>query len=148
MSDDLLKNAAARATAVAESIFGHGGVGEIESASASGAVSRDRWQWFGTPGHFIAADHCQFRMHTRIGDYRISTVGDYHPGGIDNERQNLGFGRTHETFVFRVSGPGEGKMDPIEIMTESYTVSDDPDGALVVAEGHVAMCERVARELP
>ena len=37
------------------------------------------WIWFGTPGHFICANYCRFHLCTRVGDYLVSTVGEYVP---------------------------------------------------------------------
>lgn len=87
------------------------------------------WRWFGTPGHFICADHCRFHLCTQIGDYLVSTVGEYVPDmqvcevlaksrgiilkGKGEKREadwmrkagyeNIGAGRKYETMVFRIS---------------------------------------------
>ncbi len=59
-----------------------------------------KWEWFGYPGHFIAADSCRFRLCTKVGDYLISTVGDYWHAGT---RHAIGAGphSFYETFVFK-----------------------------------------------
>lgn len=66
-------------------------------------VARDKWEWFGYPGHFIAANSCRFRLCTKVGKYLISTVGDYEYNG---KRQTLGSGDDSffETYVFN-AGP-------------------------------------------
>ena len=37
------------------------------------------WRWFGHPGHLIVASECRFHLCTQIGDYLISTVGEWFP---------------------------------------------------------------------
>jgi hypothetical protein len=98
------------------------------------------WQWFGHAGHFIAADSCMFRLHTRIGDKRISTIGDYYPAGHEGAQpQEIGWGRTHETFVFEVDGPGEGVVRTwSEIDTDAYMSCE------AATAGHLAMCQKYA----
>lgn len=58
----------------------------------------------GCAGHFISARKCAFRRHTQIGNFRVSTVGDYFPreGG---KRETLGADPLSffETYVFRTS---------------------------------------------
>ncbi len=54
------------------------------------------------PGHFCGAFKCGFRRHTHVGDYCVSTVGDYWPRGDRGERETIGDGRTFETMVFRL----------------------------------------------
>lgn len=99
------------------------------------------WIWCGYAGHFIGASNCRMHLHTRVGDYRISTVGDYRPPHHQGEEpEEIGWGRTYETFVFRVVGfgqHGEGEMaDASEIDSEGYT-----DG-LDAERGHMAMCAK------
>jgi hypothetical protein len=104
------------------------------------AVPMSRWRWDGHAGHFVASRSCGFRLSTRIGDYRISTVGDYYPDGWEDEKpKEIGLGRTHETFVFRVSGPGEGEAPWSEIDTDVYHDCEAARG------GHMAMCRKYAR---
>ena len=105
-------------------------------------VPASKWRWDGHAGHFIASDHCRFRLHTRIGDYRISTVGDWYPDGSteDEPRAIGGGGRTHETYVFRVTGEGAGEVETwSEIDADGY---QDCDSAHA---GHMAMCRKYAR---
>lgn len=103
-------------------------------------IPMDQWRWDGHAGHFIGVTDCNFRLHTRIGDYRISTVGDWWPKGWEGDQpKEIGSRRTHETFVFRVSGPDEGEVsDWSEIETDGYT---DCEAARL---GHMAMCAKYA----
>lgn len=103
------------------------------------AIPPSRWVWCGYAGHLIVAKKCRFHLSTRVGDYRISTVGDYWPDGA-TAPEEIGVGRLYETFVFRVSGPGEGEPDDYdEIDSEVYNDSEDADA------GHMAMCRKYAR---
>jgi hypothetical protein len=115
----------------------------------SAPIPESEWVWCGYPGHMIASDSCLLHLHTRVGDYRVSTVGDYHPsdlhdprGGRTKEAQNIGVGRKYETFVFRVSGDGEhgeGEVDDWgEIDAEGYNEAVDAE------RGHMAMCRKYA----
>jgi hypothetical protein len=55
----------------------------------------------GCAGHFIGSDDCRFRRHTQVGNYRISTVGDYQPReGHGRERLGAGADSFFETYVF------------------------------------------------
>lgn len=59
----------------------------------------------GCPGHFIiAVRSCHFRRHTQVGDYRVSTIGDYFPDPR-GPRDTIGSGDTEffETMVFRLT---------------------------------------------
>jgi hypothetical protein len=37
------------------------------------------WEWYGKPGHLICADYCQFHLCTEVGEWLVSTVGEYLP---------------------------------------------------------------------
>lgn len=92
------------------------------------AIPRGQWQWFGNAGHLIVGQDCRFHLATKVGDYLVSTVGEYLPdssvretiansegvvlNGKGDERradymrnvgwQNIGYGRKYETMVFRI----------------------------------------------
>ncbi len=59
-------------------------------------------KWYGRAGHFCAAYNCQFHLHTHVGKYCISTVGEYHPNGPHGKMETLGAGKNdfYETMVF------------------------------------------------
>jgi len=63
-------------------------------------------KWWGYPGHFICASRCQFRLHTTVDGYIISTVGDMRPlHDEDGEMQPIGLGEQYfETYVFEWDG--------------------------------------------
>lgn len=37
------------------------------------------WKWFGNAGHLIVGSWCRFHLCTQIGEYMVSTVGEYWP---------------------------------------------------------------------
>lgn len=71
---------------------------------------QDKWEWFGTPGHFCSPQRCQFHMTTRVGKYLISSVGEYFSNGIPlggwewKDLEEVGLGRKYETMVFKFKG--------------------------------------------
>jgi hypothetical protein len=94
------------------------------------------WQWHGVAGHFIAARQCCFRLHTTVGQYRVSTVGCYHPAGsLSSEPHEIGSGRLFETMVFR-NGPDGEPVEWGEIDSDAYNDAGSAEA------GHLAMCEK------
>jgi hypothetical protein len=67
-------------------------------------------QWSGLAGHFIGSANCCFHLNTRVGRYRISSVGCYHPDRKSDKPTEIGFGRFYETFAFRVDRNGKIKQ--------------------------------------
>lgn len=59
----------------------------------------------GCAGHFICARDCNWRRHTQVGNYRISSVGDLYYRSDKNERQTIGAGPNtfFETYVFELT---------------------------------------------
>jgi len=116
----------------------------------SRSVPMKSWVWDGHPGQLIVSHDCEFALNTRIGGFRISTIGDWFPvgwpRGAGMRGKEIGFNRTHETFVFRVSGSGPGELDSLgEIDSLVYNDCED------ARKGHLKMCRkyaRIAREEP
>ena len=106
-------------------------------------IPPDEWVWCGYAGHFIGAANCLLHLHTRVGDFRISTVGDYRPRG-DQGPQSIGAGEESlfETFVFPVVGKGhhgEGEvLSWSEIDSEWYSTPEDAE------RGHMDFCRKYA----
>ena len=85
----------------------------------------------------------------RVGDYRISTVGDYYPGRDDKGPTTVGADRLYETYVFRIESEcgqceppcGQGEVgDWCEI--DSLGAND-----VITAEAnHMALCRKYAAE--
>lgn len=136
-------------------------------------IPESEWRWFGAPGHLIVAIDCRFHLCTQIGDVLVSTVGEYipdesardihcHVHGITLEGrgdarfadymrkvgfQEIGYGRTYETMVFRTTGdvchaPGCGcglpRIAPGELDMRGYTTA----GAATL--GHMELCRQYA----
>jgi len=114
-----------------------------ESSVSKRPLSQSKWVWCGYAGHFVAASSCRMHLHTRVGDYRISTVGDYRPDGNGSPAEEIGAGRKYETFVFRVTGEGEHGEGEVtewsEIWTDAYNEPTDAE------RGHMEMCRLFAR---
>jgi hypothetical protein len=82
-------------------------------------------------------------MNTRIGDFRITSVGDYHPGGRQ-EPEQIGLDRLFETYVFRVEGHGDhGDGTIVDHGEIDSAHGNDPIAACAM---HMAMCEKWAVE--
>lgn len=65
----------------------------------------------GFAGHFVNARPCGLALHWRIGNFRVSTIGDYRPDDRQTA-QEVGVGRYSETMVFvvRDDGTPEGEV--------------------------------------
>lgn len=50
------------------------------------SIPREQWRWFGHAGHLIVAQWCRFHLTTQVGDYLVSTVGEYWPDRAVRER--------------------------------------------------------------
>lgn len=92
------------------------------------------------PGHLIVADQCRFWLHTRVGRWRISTIGDWRPPHLEGEREDIGWQRAFETMVFELGEDGE----PVD-WNERDSAGYDNEGD--ARAGHEAMVARyMARE--
>lgn len=63
------------------------------------------WVWLPHGAHFIGVENCLFRMATIVGDFIISTVGQYF---YKEEMKEIGCDRFYETMVF-VAGESNGE---------------------------------------
>jgi hypothetical protein len=113
------------------------------AALARGGVSE--WEWFGHAAHFCASKWCLFHMATQVGEFIVSTVGDYRPGYSTDEAEEIGYKRKYETMVFKAGavcsapdcGCGMPSLDPpMEIDSSGYNTPAD------AAEGHMKMCRK------
>jgi hypothetical protein len=140
-------------------------------------VPESEWRWFGSAGHLIVAEWCRFHLCTQIGPFLISTVGEYVPdeavreihcvahgiileGQGDARRydymrkvgyQEIGYGRTYETMVFRTTGEvchaagcgcGLPLIDGHDLDMRGYLTA----GAATI--GHLELCRQYAAEAP
>jgi len=97
------------------------------------AIAPEKWEWFGHAGHFIHADRCVFHLHTHIGRWCISTVGEYFPNP-DDEMQMVDSDHFYETMVFDTQAPDRW----MEIDADAY---NGPEDARL---GHMRMCRKWA----
>lgn len=99
-------------------------------------------QYFGNAGHFIGSESCRFHLTTLVGDYIISTVGDYHPlGAEDQEPHDIGLSRKFETMVFHAGpicecGCGMPTHNGRDLDFAGYNTRNHAN------EGHEAMCAK------
>ncbi len=110
-------------------------------------IPMKQWRWFGHAGHLIVASSCRHHLHTRVGDYRISTIGDYYPRHNDEKPTTVGCDRLFETYVFRIVGEctectdgdcGQGQVDWSEI--DSLGANDWREAE----RNHMALCRKYA----
>ena len=102
-------------------------------------MTASEWTWFGYPGHFILADRCRFHMHTHVGDFCVSTVGDLRDRRDSEKQDEVGFGRLFETKVFRLGADGK-PISYLELEMEPYNNRD------AAQSGHVALCRKYSEE--
>jgi hypothetical protein len=108
-----------------------------------------KWVWYGHAGHLCVADRCRFHLCTEVGQYVISTVGDYY---LDGKRETIGAGDESffETYVFNIIGTTRCR--------EALCLCNMPEVDLSAVEGkrtatageatntHVEMCEKYSRK--
>ena len=115
------------------------------------AIRRKQWRWFGTAGHHVCRQKCRFHLCTAVGDYLISTIGEYVICDVigDGEQffADVGSGRKYETYVFLAGAPctqedcqcGLPEIDGVALDTEGY----NQRGAATA--GHMRMCIKWAK---
>ena len=125
-------------------------------------IKEKKWKWYGNVGHFICGKWCRFHLCTEIGNYLISTVGEYvHPrhgrGKEDLEMEwlkenypgeDIGCNRKYETMVFKIDpnnrcteptcGCGLPEIDGYEQDFGGYNIAKD------ATAGHMELCQKYA----
>jgi hypothetical protein len=122
------------------------------------------WEWYGLSGHCIIGRWCRFHMLTNVGNYLVSTIGQYvHPTHSNGSEKSdaewcaahpngdeLGPGRTYETFVFPHDGSrcSNDKCGCGQVVPSSWTEVDslpanDPGTA---RKNHMELCRKWARK--
>jgi len=101
-------------------------------------ASEAGWKWYGYGGHFIGSKSCAFHLATRIGNFLVSTVGDYRPRGGERETLGASPDSFFETYVFECDGDTEDGDPNIqswsEIDGERYSQS------ILAERGHYNFC--------
>lgn len=108
-------------------------------------IASENWKWLGHAGHFIGSRECRFHLNTQVGNWLISTVGEWHPNP-DKPKVPIGsFDMFYETMVFRLGRKachcGCGARDPVNWIEEDGTRYKT---AAEATEGHLRMCNRYA----
>jgi hypothetical protein len=91
--------------------------------------------YFGTAGHLLVADRCRFHLHTHVGPWCVSTVGEWYVKPTDSQPEEIGYKRLYETMVFRLydGSPHDGEAESMQ----GYNTRDDADA------GHEATLRRL-----
>lgn len=133
---------------------------------------RESWTWFGNAGHLCVASHCRFHLCTLVGQWLVSTVGEYVPDsavrevlasargailqGRGDEREaswmkqvgfdEIGYGRKYETMVFEAGAPCVivGCGCGLPAISGSSLDMDGYNDAGSATKGHYALCEKWA----
>jgi|SRR6266853_2466893 len=131
-------------------------------------MNKDQWVWMPHAAHFICGNDCRFHLATYVGDYIVSTVGEYLPDSEVREiiasvkkiklegrgdirladfmkkcgYQDLGVDRKYETMVFKGRKQDKHKCCPYRI--EDYTEIDcnGYNKAEDAYKGHLELCEK------
>lgn len=109
-------------------------------------IPESEWKWQGYAGHLIVAQWCLFHMNTVVGEYIVSTVGDYRREG-DGPRTTIGAGKESffETYVFK----GHEPCGTADCKCETVTNFGEIDGSRWATPreaqaGHMAFCRKYA----
>lgn len=129
------------------------------------------WIWMPHPGHFICARDCRFFLNTLVGNFIVSTVGEYLPDapireilassrkikleGMGDRRradymekigyEEIGLDRKYETMVF-LAEKTEHECCPYRAASGhdlDFAGYNDPGEAY---KGHLELCEKWSRK--
>lgn len=133
-------------------------------------MKKQNWVWMPHAGHLCVSNWCRFHLNTYVGGYIVSTVGEYVPDapireiynesrklgieGIGDARlasfikkngfEELGFGRTYETMVFKAVKDKHAccpfSQSGSDLDMEGYK---DADSAY---KGHLKMCAKWSKK--
>ncbi len=133
-------------------------------------MKKEDWVWMPHPAHFICAQDCNFHLATCVGNFIVSTVGEYFPPdgvreiiaksrgvtlkGIGDERrhsymtqigyEDIGYNRKYETMVFPAMNVGGCcPYRPADHCEKDMVGYNDPESAF---KGHMELCEKWSRE--
>ena len=114
------------------------GTHNLTNATACEALdpveSEAGWKWYGTAGHFISAMYCHFHLHTHLGPYCVSTIGEYFP---PVKAEALGVMRVYETAVFDTRFDA-GRWEPLDV---NRSVNRQ-----AAHDNHLALCRKYAEQ--
>lgn len=106
-------------------------------------------QWLGEPGHFVCASHCRWRLHTHVGQWCISSVGEHYVRGATEMEimgSLVGYAEGeprmfYETMVTRLDEKGE-QLWPEEDGSRYHSRAEAAEGH----QGFVIECWAKAAE--
>lgn len=129
-------------------------------------MQKSEWTWMPHAGHLIVSNDCRFRLNTCVGEFIVSTVGEYFPDagvreilaesrgvklvGRGDERradymrkigfEDIGCDRKYETMVFFSEPSGEGCCPHTP---RNYRELDcrGYNSAADATKGHLELCE-------
>ena len=100
-------------------------------------------KWYGNTGHFICSNRCRFHLCTEVGEYLVSTVGEFFVKPDDKEMTPVGswIDDNYETKVFKWTkrcscGCGHPEIDPRDLDCVRYATPKEAN------EGHMSMIEK------
>jgi len=104
---------------------------------------KNNWLWIGHAGHLCVSNSCRFHLNTFVGEFIVSTVGEYYPAN-EKEMQTIGVGNKsfYETMVFEarkskeVCCPFEAYGEELECIRYST--------AGQAQKGHLKLCKKWA----
>ncbi len=107
------------------------------------SVPINEWKWKGLPGHLCVVSDCIFRLHTQVGDYKISTVGAYYPKNSNKKKmEEIGLDHHYETYVFKGDSMIEIDRGTINLKKDA---NNNPNKADELAEKmHFDFCLKYA----
>jgi hypothetical protein len=107
---------------------------------------KSEWKWFGNAGHLCISNWCCFHLTTRVGEYLVSTVGEYYPPHVNEilrpkAPSDIGYKRLYETMVFKCGkvcecGCGMPTQAGNELAFMPYMKAGE------ATKGHMKMCEK------
>lgn len=100
------------------------------------------WKWYGNAGHLAVSHQCRFHLSTEVGNYLVSTIGEWYPAR-SKEMDTIGTGSKdfYETYVFKLDGTrckcgcGLPGIHLSEIAGLRYETPKEAN------EGHIKFCE-------
>lgn len=108
-------------------------------------MNKAEWVWMPHAAHLIVGQDCRFHLATKVGDYVISTVGEWRPDGSDKFME-IGLDRMYETMVFDAIPHDEGCC-PFRQAGGNNLDYDGYNDAGDAYRGHMAMCEKWAAKV-
>lgn len=133
-------------------------------------IPHSEWEWYGKSAHFIMGNDCRFHLATKVGEYMISTIGEYLPDAPIREilaksrgiklqgkgdarladymkkigYEEIGYKRKYETMIFRCAGLCQCGCGQPTIDPEDlwFDCYDNPGES---RDGHMKLCTKIAQ---